>query len=287
VTTRIGRPLRIGIVGAENTHVEHIVHGLNRERARPGVEIVGLAGGATERNVAAATAGAIPHLVDRVEAMVEFADALIVADRHGGLHREHARPFLELGRPVWIDKPLACDVADACAIIDTAAASGALLTSYSTLRHVPDTEDLVREAATIGELQAVVVSGPADPSSEYGGIFFYGIHMVDIALRLAPGPLGPIRIERGGAIVVATTVVGGVHVTVHFVRPDGKDNHVPFHAVAVGRTGIAAREIGIPGNYVVFGLDVFLGMANTGHAPLTGADMLRPIEFLATVRDAL
>lgn len=281
------RPLRIGIVGSENTHVDHIVRCLNRERARPGVEVVGLAGGATERNAAAAAAGAIPHLVDRVDDLVEFADALIVADRHGGLHREHARPFLELGRPVWIDKPLACDVADARAIIDSAAASGALLTSYSTLRHVPDTEHLVRDAGTIGELQAVVVSGPADPSSEYGGIFFYGIHLVDIALRLAPGPLGPIRIDRGGAVVVATTVVGGVHVTVHFVRPDGNDDRVPFHAVAVGRTGIAAREIGTPGNYVEFGLDVFLGMADTGHAPLAGSEMLRPIEFLATVRDAL
>jgi predicted dehydrogenase len=275
--------MRIGIVGAENSHVGHIVRCLNHERARPGVEVVGLAGGATERDVA----DAIPHLVDRVEDMVDFTDALIVADRHGGLHREHARPFLELGRPVWIDKPLACDVADARAILDTAAASGALLTSYSTLRHVPDTEDLVRDAGSIGELQAVVVSGPADPSSEYGGIFFYGIHLVDIALRLAPGPLGPICVTRGGATVVATTVVGGVHVTVHFVRPAGSDNRVPFHAVVVGRTGIAAREIGTPANYVEFGLDVFLGMAGTGQAPLTGTDMLRPIEFLATVRDAL
>jgi len=283
VSTKNVRPMRIGIVGSENTHVGHIVHCLNRERARPGVEVVGLAGGATDRNLAAA----IPHLVDRVEEMVEFADALIVADRHGGLHRAHARPFLQLGRPVWIDKPLACDVADARAIIDLAAASGALLTSYSTLRHLPDTEDLVREAGTIGELQAVVVSGPADPSSEYGGIFFYGIHMVDIALRLAPGPVGPVRIERGEAIVVATTVVDGVHVTVHFVRPDGQGSHVPFHAIVVGRNGIAAREIGTPANYVEFGLDVFLGMASSGHAPLTDSDMLRPIEFLASVRDAL
>lgn len=276
--------MRIGIVGSENSHVDHIVRCLNQERARPGVEVVGLAGGATERNLAVAAAGAIPQVVDRVDEMVEFADALIVADRHGALHREHARPFLELGRPVWIDKPLACDVTDARAIIDTAAASGALLTSYSTLRFVPDTEDLVREAGTIGDLQAVVVSGPADPSSEYGGIFFYGIHLVDIALRLAPGPLGPIRVERGDTVVVASTVVGGVHVTVNFVRPDG---HLPFHAVAVGRTGIVAREIGIPGNYVDFGLDVFLGMASTGQVPLTDRDMLRPIEFLATIRDAL
>jgi predicted dehydrogenase len=287
VTTGNTRPLRIGIVGSENTHVDHIVDCLNRERARPGVEVVGLAGGATERNLAIAAAGAIPHLVDRVEDLVELADALVVTDRHGGLHHEHARPFLELGRPVWIDKPLACDVTDARAIIDTAAASGALLTSYSTLRHVPDTEDLVREAATLGDRQAVVVSGPADPSSEYGGIFFYGIHVVDIALRLAPGPLGPIRVERGGAIVVATTMVGDVHVTIHFVRPDDQDNRVPFHAVAVGRGGIAAREIGTPGNYVEYGLDAFLGMANTGKAALTDSEMLRPIEFLAGVRDAL
>jgi predicted dehydrogenase len=279
--------VRIGIVGTENTHVDHMIRYLNIDQARPGFRVVGLAGGPAERTDALAADAAIEHVVDSVEDLLDHADALVVADRHGGKHLAHARPFLELGRPVLVDKPLACEVADAEAMLSLAAATGAPLTSYSTLRYVPDTEKLIDRISTLGTLQAVVLSGPADPASEHGGIFFYGVHMVDIALRLAGSSPGAVRVQRTPSTVVATCLAGAVHVTVHFVTAPGATSRIPFHALAVGDEAIASSEIGTPGNYVAYGLDVFLDMIATGQRPLTDDDMLDVVRFLATVNDAL
>lgn len=74
---------------------------------------------------------------------------IIGTDRHGGLHRAHAVPFLAEGLPVFVDKPLACTEADALAIVAAAREYDAPLTSSSAVRWVPDTDKLAAEAASL------------------------------------------------------------------------------------------------------------------------------------------
>ena len=50
----------------------------------------------------------IPHVVDRPEEMIGKVDAVIIATDIGSEHVERARPFIEAGLPLFIDKPL-CD----------------------------------------------------------------------------------------------------------------------------------------------------------------------------------
>jgi len=278
--------MRVGIAGTESSHVDHIVDFLNVERGRPGVRVTALAGGAAGRGRALCRAGAIDLLVPDVTALLDVADVLIVTARHGGSHRDLALPFLEAGRPVLVDKPFACGVADAEAMLEAAEKHGALLTSYSALRHLPATDALANELQAIGPARSVVATGPADEASEYGGIFFYGIHPVDVALRLAPGPVGPVRIDRAGESIVASATAGEARVTVNLIKP-GTDEPVPFHALAVGRGGIAASELPTGGNYLAPGLGAFLDMAEGTAPPLSRDELLRPIAFLEAVDRAL
>ena len=50
----------------------------------------------------------IPRIVDKPETMIGKVDAVIIGTDIGGEHVERARPFIEAGLPVFIDKPL-CD----------------------------------------------------------------------------------------------------------------------------------------------------------------------------------
>ncbi|MET0422730.1 MAG: Gfo/Idh/MocA family oxidoreductase, partial [Actinoplanes sp.] len=211
--------MRIGVIGTENTHVDQIVEYLNVRQLAGGTRVVALSGGPGERNDGLQARGRIERIVDEPTELLGLVDAVVITDRHGGLHREHALPFLAEGLPVWVDKPLACGLADAEAIVVAAREHDAVLTSYSALRWIPDTDDLAGRAAGLGETQAVVTTGPADPAGPYGGIWFYGIHPVDVALRLAPGPVGEVRVERAGDTVVATAQVGRAQVTVNLVKP--------------------------------------------------------------------
>ncbi|MFI9625941.1 Gfo/Idh/MocA family protein [Streptomyces sp. NPDC052042] len=278
--------MRIGIVGTENSHVDHIVDHLNVRRAGGDARVVALSGGRSRRNETLASTGAGMAIVDAPSDLLGMVDAVIVADRHGARHREQAVPFLAEGLPVFVDKPLACTVEDARAMIDTALAHDAPLTSSSALRWIPDAEALAARTARAGRPHAVVMSGPADPDGDHGGIFFYGIHPVDLALRLAPGEISGVRTETTDTTVTATFTAGGTRVVVNFVKPT-ETRQIPFHGMTFTRDGMVEQTLTLDAHYCVPGLEVFLEMARTGRAPIDYADLLRPIEVLEAVATAL
>jgi len=278
--------MRVGIIGTENTHVDQIVEYLNLRQLGGETRVVALSGGAGERNDQLREHGRIERIVDEPTELLGLVDAVVVTDRHGGLHREHALPFLAEGLPVWVDKPLACGLADAETIVAAAREHDAPLTSYSALRWIPDTEALAARAATLGATQLVITTGPADPASPYAGIWFYGIHPVDVALRLVPGPIGEVRVERAADTIVATAEVGHTRVMVNLVKP-GPAGQVPFHGMVVGRTAVAASALTLDEWYVAPGIETFLRMAQSRRPPIDYADLLRPIQFLDAVAGAL
>lgn len=278
--------MRVGIVGTESSHVDHIIDYLNVSRARDGTRVTALAGGTPERNRELCQAGGIEVVVPDVTMLLDAADVLIVTARRGSTHRELALPFLNAGRPVLVDKPFAASVADAEAMVVAADKHDTLVTSYSALRYLPETLKLAAELETIGPARSVVATGPADEASQYDGICFYGIHPIDVALRLAPGPLGTVRVDRAGESVVASTTTGDTAVTINLIKP-GPGGPVPFHALAVGRAGIAASELPTDGNYLAPGLTAFFDMVEGTVPALSGEDLLRPVGFLEAVDTAL
>lgn len=279
--------MRIGIIGTENTHGGHIIDHLNVHGNGGDARVVALSGGASERNEKLRAKGGVEHLVESHLDLLGLVDAVIITDRHGGLHREHALPFLAERLPVFVDKPLACGLADAEAIVAAARAHDAPLTSSSAVRWVPDTDALAGRAAGLGAAQVVVTSGPADPASPYGGLWFYGIHPVDVAMRLVPGAVGEVRVDRSSDAIVASAQVGDARVVVTFVAQGSEGGDVPFHAMVVGHHGIAASNLSLGRDYVAPGLEAFLAMARTGKPPIDYDDLLRPIAFLEGVTSAL
>ena len=79
-----------------------------------------------------------PIVCERIEETWEDVDGAFIADGggDGSLHLEYARPFLERGIPVFLDKPFAGDYADARAIVDLATRLKTPLLSASILAHV-------------------------------------------------------------------------------------------------------------------------------------------------------
>ncbi|MEU3642300.1 Gfo/Idh/MocA family oxidoreductase [Lentzea sp. NPDC034063] len=263
--------MRIGIIGTENSHVDHIIDYVN---ARQGPRVVAISGGRSERNESLQARGSLDRVVDAPEDLLGLVDAVVVADRHGDLHRAHAVPFLREGLPVFVDKPLACTVEDASAIVAEAEAHNAPLTSFSALRWIPDTEALAAE----GPARRVVTSGPVDPTSPHGGIFFYGIHPVDVALRLAPGPIRSVGVTRLPDRIAVQAEVGDTEVEINLVLGEA-----PFTG---SRDGVE-RTLELDEHYFVPGLQAFLAMAATGEQPIGHDDLLRPIHLLNAVAKAI
>ncbi|QGN34184.1 Gfo/Idh/MocA family protein [Microlunatus sp. Gsoil 973] len=258
---------------------------LNLATERSRAEVVALVGEDDAHLTELMQLGGIDRRVEDSASLIGEIDALIVTNRDGALHADQAIPFLAAGKPVWVDKPLACSTNDARRMIAEAVRTGTPLASYSPLRWVPDVENLAKRRDSIGELQALTVIGPADPRSEYGGIFFYGIHCADVAQRLAPGEPTEFRVSSIRDTVIIRYLSGEVDVTLQLVKPDDHQR-VPFHASVTGRHGVVSSEIALGPGYVEPGIGAFLGMLGTGAPPVPYQEILRTIVVIEAAAHA-
>ncbi|MFE7331306.1 Gfo/Idh/MocA family protein [Streptomyces sp. NPDC057565] len=282
---------RIGIIGTENSHAEHFVRFLNVEKRHPGNRVAALVGGRTGREEALCGAGGIDLVVEHPSDLIGHVDAAIVCSRDGRAHREQAEPLLRAGLPVFVDKPMATSVGDAQALVAAAEQAGVPLVSGSALRFVPGIQVLTEAAEQCGAIRHVALSGPADPESEYAGLFFYGIHLVEAALQLLGDPIvapgsATTTVSRHGDTVVAVTRAADVFLTFAFVTPAGGEQ-TSFHATVTGTGGVRSAGLTLPPDYTAPPLARFIDACDRGEPLKDRAGLLSPIVLLQSVTDAL
>lgn len=142
---------------------------------------------------AVAAAALIPEIVARPEDVIGRVDAVLVATDDGFDHVRRARPFVEAGLPVFIDKPLALTVEELRTFLAWEKA-GARLLSSSGLRYAPELAPHLAGATNpaLGDLRWI--SGVSTKTWER-----YGIHLLEpIARVLGPG-FESVRLESAAA----------------------------------------------------------------------------------------
>ena len=202
------KPVRIGIIGAENSHTIGYGKLFNVEKRFPGVELKYVWGETGEFAHVAMQKGQIPHMVKDPLEMLGKIDALIVDHRHAKYHLKAAEPFVRAGIPTFIDKPFCYRVAEGKEFLEIARSTGTPISSYSSEAHKAGTFDIRKQVETMGAISHVVMSGPADLESPYGGVFFYGIHMVQPLMYIFGDDIRRVRITRSGKNTTATLVFG-------------------------------------------------------------------------------
>ena len=105
--------LRIGIVGAENSHTVAIAKTINIEQRISNAQVVGVWGETPELAKDASERGEIPTIVETPEAFIGQVDGIVTDHRHAKDHLPAVQALLEAGVPLFIDKPF-CYRADRC-----------------------------------------------------------------------------------------------------------------------------------------------------------------------------
>ena len=210
-------PLRIGIIGAENSHTIGFGRMFNIDKKFPAAEVKYVWGESDEFARNAATKGNIPNIVKDPKEMLGEIDALIVDHRHAKYHLEAAIPFIKEGIPTFIDKPFCYRAAEGKEFLELARELGTPVTSYSSIAHSNSTFDIKKQAESMGEINQVVRSGPVELDSKYGGIFFYGVHIVQPLMYMFGEDIERVRVSRKGQKGSANLVYkNGLFVTLIF-----------------------------------------------------------------------
>lgn len=165
-----------------------------------------------------AAAALIPKIVTRPEEVIGEVDAVFIATDDGFDHVRRARPFIEAGLPVFVDKPLALTIPDLRTFVGWEKA-GARLLSSSGLRYAPEITPYLSGTVnpTIGDLRWI--SGVSCKTWER-----YGIHLLEpIARVLGPGFIS-IRLETSAnrtLEIAHLTHCSGVQVSLPVIADGG------------------------------------------------------------------
>lgn len=124
------------------------------------------------------------EIVESIEALLTKVDAVILHSLDGRTHLRQAAPVFASGKRLFIDKPLAADLADAIAIAELGAKTNSLWFTSSSLRFTP-TIYRYRERADRKILGAHAWS-PCALEPHHVDLSWYGIHGVE-ALYTAMG----------------------------------------------------------------------------------------------------
>jgi predicted dehydrogenase len=217
MTSAQDKKIRIGVIGAENSHTNILSQMFNIDKKFPGVEITHLWGETDEFAAKAAKVGNIPNIVKDQKEMLGKIDALVVDHRHPKYHLEAATPFVKAGIPTFVDKPFCYRVAEGRKFLALAEKTGTPVTSFSSIANSYATYDIKAQLENMKDINHVIRFGPVDLDSQWGGVFFYGVHCLQPLMVMFGEDVDRVKITRDGKKGSAALVFkNGLYATMIF-----------------------------------------------------------------------
>lgn len=151
----------------------------------------------------------IEYITKNIEDMVGRIDALLLTRDDPETHVELAKPFIEAGIPVFIDKPLAITHRD-LAYFSKQNARGKLIMSGSSMRYANECRVAKQDIASLGKIELVTATGKKDWIK-------YGVHLLEglVAILDDPKPVTVKNIGKSQKDVVYIEYENGIQVIVN------------------------------------------------------------------------
>jgi len=197
---------------------------------------------AQEREIAnsIAQAAGIAHISDSLEAMAAEVDAVLLCRDDPENHVAMARPFLDAGVPLFIDKPLVATKAD----LDWFAAEagkGRFFMSCSSMRYAGECRAVRQDLPNLGPLQLITAVGKKDWVK-------YGVHMLEAVFAIV-GNCRVVSVTNTGDTgkeIVTLEFEDGLKATLHLFM----DIAATFQVSVFGKN--AWRMADIKNSYAMF-----------------------------------
>lgn len=176
---------KIAILGCENSHANSFLDAVINGKIVEDVEFVGVY--SDDREAAEKLQEKFGVAVaDRYDEFVGKVDGIIITARHGDNHYKYAKPYMECGIPMFIDKPITCTEEDAAAFkadlkahnVPVSGGSVCVLTDW-----VQKLKKDVKEQ-TYGKVLGGYLRAPLLTLEQYGGFFFYSQHLVQVMTEI-------------------------------------------------------------------------------------------------------
>jgi predicted dehydrogenase len=279
---------RLGMIGLDTSHVIAFTKMINDPQKDYGCKVVvGYPGGSPDIE---ASAGRVERytnqlrdefgleIVDSIEELCRKVDGVLLESVDGRPHLEQVRPVIAAGKPVFVDKPMAGNLADVLEIFRLAKANNVPCWSSSSLRFAPGIIGM-RDDDKVGEVRGCDAFSPCSIEPHHPDLYWYGVHGVEILFTImGTGCESVQRVQTDGYEFVVGRWKDGRIGTYRGLKSGQKD----YGAMVFGSKGIARS-----GSYEGYGhlVDQIVKFFTTGAIPVPPAETIEIFAFM-TAADA-
>ncbi|MHC4541953.1 MAG: Gfo/Idh/MocA family protein, partial [Planctomycetota bacterium] len=180
---------RLGMIGLDTSHVIAFTKIINNSQAEHGCKVVvGYSGGSPDVPSSANRVEGYTkqlrdqygvEIVDTIEELCRKVDGVLLESVDGRPHLKQAIPVIKAGKPLFIDKPMAGNLADVIEIFRLARQNNVPCWSSSSLRYSPAIVEL-KENNTVGEVLGCDTFGPCSLEEHHPDLYWYGVHATEM-----------------------------------------------------------------------------------------------------------
>jgi hypothetical protein len=283
-------PLRAGIVGCDTSHVIAFTKLINDPEAtgpRADVEVVvAYPGGSPDIPSSADRVGPYTEelrgmgieIVDSIPALLEKCDVVLLESVDGRPHRGQFEQ-LAVGKPVFIDKPAAANLADVIAIFRLAEQTKTPCFSSSALRYCTAVTKPAADPA-VGNITGCSVVSPFETEPHHIDLAWYGVHGVEaIYAMMKPGCEMVSRVDGSTATLVTGRWADG-----RIAAWRGLKGHADYAFTAFGDKGMAFDR-GFSGYEPL--VDEICTFFASGKPPVPAAETIEMFAFMEAADESL
>lgn len=184
---------RIGMIGLDTSHVIAFTKQINDPAKNYGCKVVvGYPGGSPDIPDSANRLEGFTkqlreqfgvEIVDSIEELCRKVDGVMLESVDGRPHLAQARPVIAAKKPLFIDKPMAGNLADVLEIFSLAKENNVPCWSSSSLRFSPTLAD-IRNREKFGRVLGCDVFSPCSLEEHHPDLYWYGVHGVEMLFTI-------------------------------------------------------------------------------------------------------
>lgn len=218
----------------------------------------------------------IPHIASDLTDMIGTVDAIILGRDDPENHVEMARPFIDAGIPLFIDKPLAANRSD-LQYFKEKIEEGKFIFSCSSMRYAKETQLARSIIDSLGSIQLVTATGKKDWIK-------YGVHMLEAVFAVLddPVPISVWSIGDKNKEVVHVEFQNGIVATFHLFM----DISSVFQVSLYGTHDFYNYQLSDSYSMFRHNLDIFIEGIRRGHSLLPFQKTYQIIDTVITALES-
>ena len=275
---------RLGMIGLDTSHVIAFTKLINNTQAEHGCKVVvGYSGGSPDVESSASRVEKFTQqlrddygleIVDTIEELCGKVDGVLLESVDGRPHLKQATPVINAGKPLFIDKPMAGNLADVIEIFRLAKENNVGCWSSSSLRYSPAIVEL-KANNSAGDILGCDTYGPCSLEEHHPDLYWYGVHAAEMLFAvMGPGCQSVRRVQTDNYEHVVGTWKDGRVGTLRGLKEGKKD----YGFTVYGTKGVI--QGGKFGGYEPLVADV-IKFFKTGKVPVPAEETIEIFAFMS------